>query len=93
MAGILSPSIAYDARAEVDVMKDDNIIEFSDGSYTRLGQWRYLKDSDDFPKKRLATLQIVKSCKSVSMGNTPIFTYPFQTTCLLSFVYFNLLTD
>lgn len=88
----MSPSIAYHARAGVGEVKDDNIIKFLDGIYTRLGQWRHFEDSDDFPKERLATSRIVKSCKSVPMGNAPIFAYPFQTSCASSFVHFTLLT-
>ena len=88
----MSLSIAYDARAEVREVRDDDIIEFSDRIYTRLGQWRHLEDGDYFPKEFLATLRIVKSCKSVLLGNAPIFAYPFQTTCLSSFVLFTLLT-
>ena len=88
----MSPFIAYDARAGVGEARDNDIIEFSDRIYTRLRRWRHLEDSDYFPKKRLATLRIVKSCKSVPMGNAPIFAYPFQTTCLSSFVLFTLLT-
>ena len=92
LAGVMSSSIAYDARAGLDETRDDDIIEFSDRIYTRLGQWRHLEDSNYFPKECPTTLRIVKSCKSVLMGNTPIFAYPFQTTCLLSFVLFTLLT-
>ena len=88
----MSLSIAYDARARVGEARDDNIIEFSDGIYMRLGRWRHLEDSDYFSKKRLATLRIMKSCKSVPMGNAPIFAYLFQTTCLSSFILFTLLT-
>ena len=88
----MSPSIAYDARAGVGEARHDDIIEFSDGIYTRLGQWRHLEDSDYFPKECLAILRIVKSCKSVPMGNAPISAYPFQTICSSSFVHFTLLT-
>ena len=88
----MSPFIAYDARAGVGEVRDNNIIEFSDGIYTRLGQWRHLEDSDYFPKERLVTSRIVKSCKSIFMENAPIFAYPFQTTCLSSFVLCTLLT-
>ena len=73
----MSPFIAYDARAGVGEARHNNIIEFSDGIYTRLRQWRHLEDSDYFLKERLATSRIVKSCKSVPMGNAPIFAYPF----------------
>ena len=88
----MSPFIAYDANAGVGEARDNDIIEFSDGIYTRLGRWRHLEDSDYFPKERLATSRIVKSCESVPVGNAPIFAYPFQTTCLSSFVLFTLLT-
>ena len=88
----MSPSIAYDARVGVGETKDDDIIEFSDGIYTRLGRWHHLEDSDYFSKQRLAILWIVKSCESVPVGNAPIFAYPFQTTCSSSFVLFTLLT-
>lgn len=88
----MSPSIAYHTRAVVGEVRDDNIIEFLDGIYTRLERWRHFENSDDFPKERLATLRIVKSCKSVPMRNAPIFAYPFQTLCALSFVRFTLLT-
>ena len=73
----MSPFIAYDARAGVGEVRDNNIIEFLDGIYTRLGQWHHLEDSDYFPKERLATSRIVKSCESVPVGNAPIFAYPF----------------
>ena len=92
MAGVIFPSITYDARAEVDELRDNNIIEFSDRIYTRLGQLRHLEIGDYFLKEHLAILRKVKSCKSVPMGNAPIFAYPFQTTCLSSFVFFTLLT-
>ena len=92
MAGVICPSIAYDARAGVGEAKNDDIIEFLDGIYTRLGQWRHLEDSDYFPKECLAKSRIVKSCKSVLVGNAPIFAYLFQTTCLSNFVLFTLLT-
>ena len=88
----MSPSIAYDAREGVGETRDNDIIEFLDGIYTRLRQWRHLEDNDYFPKKRLATLRIVKSYESVPVGNTPIFANPFQTTCSSSFVLFILLT-
>ena len=88
----MSLSIAYDARAGVGEVRDDDIIEFLDGIFMRLGPWRHLKDNDYFSKERLAISRIVKFYKSVPMGNAPIFTYPFQTTCLLSFVLFILLT-
>lgn len=78
----MSLSIAYYARAEVGEARDNNIIKFSDGIYMRLGQWRHLEDSDDFSKERLAILRIVKSCKSVLIGNTLIFVYLFQTLCV-----------
>lgn len=88
----MSLSIAYHAKAGVDEAKDDDIIEFSDGIYKRLEQWCYLEDSNDFLKERLTTSRIVKSCKLVSMGNTPIFAYSFQISCASSFVRFTLLT-
>ena len=88
----MSPSIAYHAKTRVGETKDDNIIQFLDRIYTRLRQWRHFEDSDDFPKKRLAILRILKSCELVSMGNAPIFAYPLKTICLLSFVCFTLLT-
>ena len=88
----MSLSIAYDARAGVGEVRDNDIIEFLNGIYTRLGQWRHLEDNDYFPKKRLAISRIVKSCKSVPVENAPIFAYPFQTTCSSSFVLFTLLT-
>ena len=88
----MSLFIAYDTRAGVGEARDNDIIEFSDGIYTRLGQWRHLEDSDYFPKERLAILRIVKSCELVPVGNTLIFAYPFQTTFLSSFVLFTLLT-
>ena len=87
----MSPFIAYDTRAGVGEARNNDIIEFSDGIYTRLGQWRHLEDSDYFPKERLAILRIVKFCKSVPVRNAPIFAYPFQITCLSSFVLFTLL--
>ena len=92
MASVIFLSIAYDARAEVGKARDNNIIKFSDGIYTRLGQWHHLKDSDYFPKEHFATLRIVKSCKLVPMENAPIFAYLFQITCLSNFVLFTLLT-
>ena len=92
LAGIMFLSIAYDARARVGEARDDDIIEFSDKIYMRLGQWRHFEDSDYFSKEYLATLWIVKSCKSVTMGNVLIFAYLFQITCLSSFVLFTLLT-
>ena len=73
----MSLSIAYDARAGVGEARDNSIIEFSNGIYTRLGLWRHLEDSNYFPKERFATLRIVKSCKSDPMKNAPIFAYPF----------------
>ena len=88
----MSLSIAYQARAGVDEAKNDNIIEFLDGIYVKLGRWRNLEDSDNFPKNHLATSQILKCCKLVPMGNATIFTDPLQTTCLSSFVCFTLLT-
>ena len=88
----MSLSITYDAIAGIGEARDDDIIEFSDGIYTRLGRGRHLEDSDYFPKECFATSRIVKSCKSVPVVNAPIFAYPFQTTCLLSFVLFTLLT-
>ena len=88
----MSPSIAYDTRAGVGKAKDDNIIEFLDRIYTRLERLCHLKDSDYFPKKRLAILRIMKFCESVPMENAPIFAYLFQTTCSSSFVLFTLLT-
>ena len=92
LASLMSSSITYDAKTGVGEARNDNIIEFSDRIYTKLGRIRHLEDSDYFPKKRLVISQIVKSCKSVPMGNAPIFAYPFQTTCLSSFVLFTLLT-
>ena len=73
----MSLFIAYDTRTGVDEARDDNIIEFLDGIYTRLGQWCHLEDSNYFLKERLATLRIVKSCESVAMRNAPIFVYLF----------------
>ena len=88
----MSLSIAYEARAGVDEARNNDIIEFSDGIYIRLGQWHHFEDSDYFSKERPAILQIVKFCKSAPMGNDSIFACPFQTTCLSSFVLFTLLT-
>ena len=73
-------------------MKDDDIIEFLDGIYMRLRRWCHLEDSDYFSKERLATLQIVKSCKSIPMENAPVFAYLFQTSFSSSFILFTLLT-
>ena len=58
----------------------------------RLGRWRHPEDGDYFSNKRLAISQIVKFCKSVPVGNAPIYAYLFQTTCSSSFVLFTLLT-
>ena len=88
----MSSSIVYNAKAGVGEARDNDIIEFSDRIYMRLRRWRHLEDSDYFPKKCLATSQIVKSCILVPVENAPIFAYPFQTTCLSSFVFFTLLT-
>ena len=88
----MSPSIAYDTRTGVGEARDDDIIEFLNGIYTRLRRWCHLEESDYFLKERLAILRIVKSCKSVPVGNALIFAYPFQTTCSSSFVLSTLLT-
>ena len=88
----MSLFIAYYARAGVGEARNDDIIVFLNGIYTRLGRWHYLKDSDDFPKKRLTILRIVKSCKLVPMGNAPIFAYPLYTICYSSFDHFTLLS-
>ena len=85
----MSPSIAYDARVGVGEVRDDNIIMFSDRIYTRLGQCCYLEDSDDFPKKHLTILRIVKSFELILMDNAPVFAYLFQTTCLSNFTLLN----
>ena len=77
----------------VSVLKDNNIIEFLDQIYMKLRQWHYFENSDDFLKEHLTTLQIVKLCELVFIGNTPMFGYLLQTSCLLSFVYFTLLTE
>ena len=77
LAGVMFPSIAYNARTRVGEASDVDIIEFLEGIYTKLGQCCHLEDSDSFLKEHLATPQIVKSCKSVSVRNTSIFIYPF----------------
>lgn len=37
LADVISPSIAYHARARMGEVRDNDIIEFWDGIYTRLG--------------------------------------------------------
>ena len=56
LAGVMSLSSVYDAKAGVDEARDNDIIEFLDRIYTRLGRWRHLEDSNYFSKERLAIL-------------------------------------
>lgn len=63
----MSLSIAYHAKMGVGRSWDNNIIEFLDIIYIKLGLSRHFEDSDDFSKKCFATLRIIKSYKSIFM--------------------------